>query len=170
MFQWLARVRRGSSAPSFRKVRFDETRFPPPCQGRSFLVARLRGRSLQEPRERLSFSNRTYTRANSRRDDARERSKSRDFCGTFYSQHTHTHTRTHTHTYTHIVVIAIGRLTNQPGERTAAAILHAVLLARFSRAGILLLSDWASRGEVGQRDATFEKRERKRERDTRFTG
>lgn len=55
----------------------------------------------------------------------------RDFCGNLLQPtraRAHAHTRTHAHT-----VIAIGRLTNQRGERIAVPILHAVS-PRVSRA------------------------------------
>lgn len=68
------------------------------------------------------------TRADSANEVTLERSerRARDFCGNLCSRRARTHAHTH-------AVIAIGRLTNQRGERIAVPILHAVS-PRVSRA------------------------------------
>lgn len=99
------------------------------------LVSAVRGARKASPfpsREKFHLSRipRTcpHERVPSERGDSAraKRRARRDFCGTFCSRRAHTHTHTH-------AVIAIGRLTNQRGERIAVPILHAVS-PRVSRA------------------------------------
>lgn len=99
------------------------------------LVSAVRGARKASPfpsREKFHLSRIPQTcpheRVPSERGDSAraKRRARRDFCGTFCSRRAHTHTHTH-------AVIAIGRLTNQRGERIAVPILHAVS-PRVSRA------------------------------------